>query len=253
MDNSKRIATVFMAVGLLVALGIGVVVWKMSSPKAGPDPSYQADAAGQTSAAVSEAADKTDEQPPEDERDGDDSTDLTSPPRGGASRGAVDPLMPPNAVVNSTPRRVEPTQVYRPSNVVPTSVAPTRNDSLRQSPSGAAREPQAEFTEPQPQRALEPAPQRSSQPEQPAPQSPTPESSSAATTAPTPQSSEAPTTSGQPTQEQSVPSAAELTLPSLQPQPQRRDEAPAVTQQQQELPAPSDPVTWWNRVRGIFS
>ena len=54
MSESKRLVTVFMAVGLVLAIGVGFVVWKMSAPSSPDDAAYQADA---VEAPVSETAD----------------------------------------------------------------------------------------------------------------------------------------------------------------------------------------------------
>ncbi|WP_165165461.1 hypothetical protein [Corynebacterium qintianiae] len=255
MSESRRLVTVFMAVGLVLAICVGLLVWKMSAPSTSADTSYQADA---VEATVSDTARSS--TPP---RTAPESVSTTQASAGdtqllaprtaaeGAPNHANDPLLPPNAVVNAAPRDVSPTQVYRPSNVIPTSVAPASEDGLR---SGATAEREtAQTAEPEAAATSQPA----VSPTQPA----TASASSAATSEPA-----TATAAQEPAEEATASTHAQEAAPQSapvqdQPAPAQQapaQQAPASAQEQPEtvqqgVPSSADPLPWWERFRGMLS
>ncbi|WP_146183357.1 hypothetical protein [Corynebacterium liangguodongii] len=244
MNDSKRLVTALMAVGLVLALGIGLIVWKVSSPSSGSAPTFQADA-------VEPAADEERSSSPAAPTrstmasDSDENADhapgaegATEPPAqrgtdgtGGGAEGAPrDPLLPPNAVVNPSTRASRPTQILRPSNVVPTSVASAPDGALLTGPTGAG----------------EPATPGEATYEQP---------SSPSTSVPVPQTT-APTTSTQsPTESTSpvTPTTATEPTPATEPSPAAIPTDKALRQAVPEDATSSEPPeTLLERLRGAI-
>lgn len=232
MGNSRRRVTAFMAIGVLTAILAGLAVWKLSLPASpgGPYSAGTVETTGEstpapaTTAASSTRVTHADETPAgEDMRPG------TTP--GGQEDPAHDPLLPPNAVVQPAPPASAPTQVYRPSNVVPLQPAPQPTP-----PTGGeiASEP---VPTPEPTSPAEPT--EMTTPTVPAPNAP------------------ATTDGNQPAQPQRAPgdTAANTntntktnTVPGqTQPQPQIPPAEPA--QQQQHLSPGSEAQKWWTRLR----
>ncbi|WP_342319164.1 hypothetical protein [Corynebacterium mayonis] len=138
-EPRNRVAT-FMASGFLVAILTGLAVWQLSPPTSPEGAGFQAQepslvsknpamrssaremssspAAPSTSspAHTSHVASGLDVDVVEPGAD----QPVAAPPRDLSH----DPLLPPNAVVNEDPQPITPTQVYRPTNVIPTSMAP---------------------------------------------------------------------------------------------------------------------------------
>lgn len=127
MSESKRLVTVFMAVGLVLAIGVGFVVWKMSAPSSPDDAAYQADA---VEAPVSETADASASDRAAASRSAKHTPDPTPRPRTtGAPSDATriaDPLMPRTPW--STPLRAPPPP--RRCTALPTS-CPLRSPPTR--------------------------------------------------------------------------------------------------------------------------
>ena len=232
MNDSKRIVSVFMAVGLALAIGVGVAVWKMSSPTSSADPAYQADAAEpstteRTSQPVMRGATSPESTAP---TEGEAADNTQSPEAAGNTER--DPLLPPNAVVNPAPRAATPTRVYRPSNVVPTSVAAPQGDALGTDLAPAG--PTGQAVEPFPTAPAEAAP------ETPAPAAPPSTPATAPTDATVPASPGVNSTDVQNPAE-SAP-AEQLAAPQQLPDPVEQALPPTST----------DPKTWWDRLQQVF-
>ncbi|MCT2155034.1 hypothetical protein [Corynebacterium sanguinis] len=236
MNDSKRIVSVFMAVGLALAIGVGVVVWKMSSPSTAANPAYLADAtepasSEPTSQPVMRSAASPEPTAPADR-------DRTAPTQGDADPAAAerDPLLPPNAVVNPAPRAATPTRVYRPSNVVPTSVIAPQGDAL--STDLTPVRPTGQSIEPTPATPADATPETTAPTAPPA----TSETDTTGTTAPE-------TSAAESTQVQNPANTAPVTsAPATRP----------VTPQQlpdpieQALPTSTDPTNLWERLQRVF-
>ncbi|WJY67486.1 hypothetical protein [Corynebacterium auris] len=231
MGNSRRRVTAFMAIGVLTAILAGLAVWRLSLP-ASPGGPYSAGTVETTGdstpapATTAAPASSTRVTHADETPAGEDMRPDTTP-GDGREDPAHDPLLPPNAVVHPAPPASAPTQVYRPSNVVPLAPAPQLTP-----PTGGeiASEPV-----PTPEPTAPAAPAETTTPTAPAPNAP------------------AATDGHQPTQPQRVPDGTAAntktnTVPAqTQPQPQLPPTEPAP--QQQHLSPGSEAQKWWTRLR----
>ncbi|WP_147291476.1 hypothetical protein [Corynebacterium senegalense] len=234
MSASRHRVTVFMIIGVVAAIVTGIVVWKMSLPTPADEAGYEASStsattdAGTRSTTSSTRAPQTSSPAPEANpaQGGQDVDSVSLPAEAGGAASARDPLLPPNAVVNSAPRSVAPTQVYRPSNILPTSVA--REDAGEASAASNPADPTA----------AEPT------------QAPTPAegTDTTGTTAPaqptSPAESPAPGLPSAPLDNGEKPEVIAPEAPAPTPAPD-----PAVTQQ---YTPGSEDQNWWGRVRGYL-
>lgn len=269
MNDPRRRVTIFMIAGVVAAVIAGIAVWKMSLPTPPDEAGYQADAAssaaspfptGASNNSSDAAATSTPEQDTGTEWAGED-IDTVRPGKAGTGGEAEetparDPLLPPNAVVNSNPRTVAPTNVYRPSNVLPTTLPrKAQGSSAEAEPTTGPGEPvptsnQAPGGTPtEPQTPATPTETDSGTPSNTAPSSP----GSTAPTSPSPQET-APGGPAQSSDQQAIIPQNTLPAPSeLLPQ-QPTQQGPAQNQPapvQQYTPG-SETQNWWSRVRGYF-
>ena len=116
MTSSTRRMMTFVAVGLLCALALGVIVWRMSAPSSPVVVAEQAsteakDSSTTRSTTSSQHTYTTTSTTPEPK------TSQNSTLAAGGNAGIVnDPYLAPNAVFDRT-EPAEPTAVYRPDNV----------------------------------------------------------------------------------------------------------------------------------------
>lgn len=258
MNNSKRFVSLFMTVGLVLAVMVGIAVWKLSSPKSSSDASYQADAVEATvneAASDTQVAETTGEAVPP--KDADDSSNESSEgTRSPSAEQTRDPLLPPHAVFGTTPRTTKPTEVFRPSNVVPTSVAPQVAEPGSQTQQGGSNDG-SEMDRPTASPTT--APETTSV--QPTPSTPT----SAVPTEP--QGGETDSTSAQPTAAQEQSDETTIDIPgSQQPEASVRPDTPTSAAAQTTatpeavqrtetavMEQATDSAPWWDRVRGFFN
>lgn len=261
MNDSRRLANVFMAIGLALAVAVGVVVWKMSSPESPTEPAHQADGVDSTTGATVSRMEETSSQEAENSvaasaaaQPGAESTVPSSRPDNGAQGNERDPLLPPNAVLGTAPRAVTPTQIYRPTNVVPTSVTATPGDAARADSTAAGGAAQTGEPEPSVAQTTSGEPTPTSTPGSPASQPAT----EASTPAPT-NSQAADPTGNTPADDLQNLLAPVTPLPATQPP---AEELPAPVQPPaQQQPAPVEqgvptsvnPADWWERMRQFFS
>ncbi|GAB2500176.1 hypothetical protein GCM10027031_04010 [Corynebacterium atrinae] len=162
MKADNRRVYLFIALGLIAAVFVGVAVWHTGSP-ANPSSSDTATATPEVST-VAEASRTTTTTPSSEEE----STEKK--PQNVATPVDGDPFLPPHAVVQQNPQPIVPTTVYRPPNVqgssttepsvapespattsspAPTSPSPTSENPGTSVPSESTDTPQVpQFTEP---------------------------------------------------------------------------------------------------------
>ncbi|WKD57031.1 hypothetical protein CAPI_02285 [Corynebacterium capitovis DSM 44611] len=287
MDDTRRRATVFMAVGVVAAVLAGIGVWKLTAPAGPGQAGFSSQGTEQavsvtrssqptesSSAQTSSATAGTSASPAHDEdvvtalNSGAVTARSSSPASADAPR---DPLLPPNAIVNAAPRSTSHTHVLRPSNIVPSTAE--REAEEDKGAKAAAREPSAASST-----TSSATPTDGGQPSASASVEPSPASE---TTAPTREPSDGTaTTQTSPLgpanavsrilQAPSITQTTPQTAPEVAPEeaPQTLSEPAVQTQEQpqptQEATAPSPQTpssasawdtwnSWWSRARGQSS
>lgn len=151
MEGTARRVAVFIGAGALLAALVGFTVWATSSPGQNNRAGFTAEAAGTAGAsATSTASSPTTATVTENQTqtrtvrsatnsaDNNGGTDRAAGTAGQAGPGqqrpgasmptgynaAHDPYLPPHAVVAPAPESGQPSRVYRPSNIVPSSARP---------------------------------------------------------------------------------------------------------------------------------
>lgn len=128
MKADNRRVYLFIALGLIAAVFVGVAVWHTGSPS-NPSRSDTATATPEVST-VAEASKTTTATPTSEEE----STEKK--PHNVATPVEGDPFLPPHAVVQQNPQPIVPTTVYRPPNVhAPTGQLDPSGPSIGDEPS----------------------------------------------------------------------------------------------------------------------
>lgn len=191
VEGTARRVAVFLGAGVLLAALVGVTVWATSAPGQNNRAGFTAQAAGTTEPTAtpaspgettpSDADDLTGDEGSHRNRqhDGDpaDSPDAgqTSASAPSGYNAAHDPYLPPHAVVTRAPQTAQPSRVYRPSNIVPSSARPsTDQGGTRQAaePAPTNERPSAPTSSPQaPSSGAQPSTTTPATPATPAPES----------------------------------------------------------------------------------
>ncbi|MDO5032111.1 hypothetical protein [Corynebacterium sp.] len=141
-DNDSRRVVVFIALGLVTALAVGVAVWRVSAPSSV--------VAGHVEPVVQSSSTATQSSAPSNEYS---TTSAAPEPQNEEQAAPVatnDPYLAPNAVLNRT-QAAGPTAVYRPDNVSAwtqgNGTAASPQGSVNAAPSSAVAEQSAPSTE----------------------------------------------------------------------------------------------------------
>lgn len=111
MNTDNRRVYIFITIGLIAAVIVGVAVWRAGTPVT-PSASDTATQTPEVST-VSEASRTSTTIRPTEE------TDTEQQAQAVVSPEVDDPYLAPNAVVHAAPQTIEPTVAYRPENVTP--------------------------------------------------------------------------------------------------------------------------------------
>ncbi|WIM71512.1 hypothetical protein [Corynebacterium suedekumii] len=111
MNTDNRRVYIFITIGLIAAVIVGVAVWRAGTPVT-PSASDTATQTPEVST-VSEASRTSTTIRPTEE------TDTEQQAQAVVSPEVDDPYLAPNAVVRAAPQTIEPTVAYRPENVTP--------------------------------------------------------------------------------------------------------------------------------------